>query len=147
MSNEMPREEEAPKASATILRPGEPMGVAMALSVCVAGWLIPGAGHLLLRRWGRGAVFALAVLLMFTLGLAMNGRLYGLPPEQPLHILAFFANFGAGLTYMLAQRMGYGVGLLSSPSYDYGTTYLWVAGLLNYLIVLDAFDVARKRKP
>ena len=53
----------------------------------------------------------------------------------------------AEIPYMAAERLGYGVGVLSSPSYDYGNTYLWVAGLLNYLIVLDAFDVARGRKP
>ncbi len=68
-------------------------------------------------------------------------------PEQPLHIFAFLANIGIGLPYVIAQRMGFGAGLLSSPTYDYGNTYLWVAGLLNYLIVLDGFDIAQGRKP
>jgi hypothetical protein len=43
--------------------------------------------------------------------------------------------------------MGLGIGAMTSQSYDYGTTFLWVAGLLNFLIILDAFDIARGRKP
>ena len=127
--------------------PTEPKSIAISLVVCATGWLVPGAAHLILGRWRRAILFALSILTMFLLGLAMEGRLYNITPEQPLHILAFFANVGVGIPYMAAERLGYGVGVLSSPSYDYGNTYLWVAGLLNYLIVLDAFDVARGRKP
>jgi hypothetical protein len=84
---------------------------------------------------------------MFGLGLAMQGRLYDIRPEQPLHIFAFVANVGVGIPYLVAQRLGLGMGILTNPSYDYGSTYLWVSGLLNYLIVLDAFDIAQGRKP
>jgi uncharacterized membrane protein YphA (DoxX/SURF4 family) len=107
-----------------------PMGVGRAMAICVGGWLVPGASHLILGRWGRGVAFTASVLAMFVLGLAMQGRLYAVPPEQPLHLFAFVADAGVGL-----------------PNYDYGTTFLWVAGLLNYLIVLDAFDISRGRKP
>ena len=123
------------------------LGVPTALAICTTGWFLPGASHLLLGRWGRAILFCVSVLIMFGLGLAMDGRLYELPPEQPLHLFAFFANVGVGLPYVIARNMGSGVGILSSPSYDYGSTYLWVSGLLNYLIVLDAFDIARCRKP
>ncbi len=123
------------------------LGLARSLAVCAAGWLIPGLGHIILRRWGRGLMFTLAVIAMFLFGVAMHGRLYDFTPEQPLHIFAFLANIGIGLPYVIAQRMGFGAGLLSSPTYDYGNTYLWVAGLLNYLIVLDGFDIAQGRKP
>jgi hypothetical protein len=127
--------------------PGEPMNMAVTLALCTIGWLAPGVSHLALGRWGRGILFTCSVLAMFVLGLAMQGRLYDLTPEQPLHVFAFLANIGVGIPYILAQRLGYGIGVLSSPSYDYGTTYLWVSGLLNYLIVLDAFDIAQGRKP
>ena len=116
------------------------------LGICIAGWLVPGFSHVLLGRWGRGLIFSVAILTMFGLGLAMSGRLYGAVPEQPLHMFAFFANAGTGLAYAVARGMGSGVGVLSSPNYDYGNTYLWVAGLLNYLVVLDAFDITRGRK-
>ncbi len=84
---------------------------------------------------------------MFGLGLAMQGRLYDIAPEQPLHIFAFLANVGVGIPHLVAQQLGLGVRFLTTPSYDYGSTYLWVSGLLNYLIVLDAFDIAQGRKP
>jgi hypothetical protein len=116
------------------------------LAVCAAGWLVPGLGHLCLKRWGRGLVFAAGILTMFGLGLAMQGRLYGMVPEQPLHLFAFAANAGTGLAYVLARNLDWGIGVLSSPNYDYGSTYLWVAGLLNYRVMLDTFDIARGRK-
>jgi len=81
------------------------------------------------------------------LGLAMQGKLYDLAIEQPLHIFALFANIGVGLPYFLAQRMELGIGAMTARTFDYGTTYLWVCGLLNYLVVLDAFDIAQGRKP
>ncbi len=84
---------------------------------------------------------------MFALGLGMHGRLFDLVMEEPLQIFAFIANAGVGLPYIAAEQMGLGLGTMSATTYDYGTTYLWVAGLLNYLIVLDAFDIARGRKP
>ena len=124
-----------------------PMRMGSALGICASGWLIPGASHVALGRWGRGLIFAAALLTMFGLGLGMQGRLYDVTPEQPLHMFAFIADAGIGLLYLVAQRMGWGLGVLSSLNYDYGSTYLWVAGLLNYLIVLDAFDISQGRKP
>ena len=114
---------------------------------CSGGWLIPGLSHILLGRWVRGLLFAACVIVMFALGLGMHGKLYDMVIEEPLEIFAFIANIGAGLPYILAEKMDLGIGAMGFPSYDYGTTYLWVAGLLNYLIVLDAFDIARGRKP
>lgn len=77
----------------------------------------------------------------------MHGKLYDLQFSEPLQFFAFIANIGAGVPYWIAGRLGFGIGAMTWPSYDYGTTYLWVCGLLNYLIVLDAFDIAQRRKP
>jgi hypothetical protein len=117
------------------------------VAICSAAWLIPGLGHVLLRRWIRGAIFTVCVIVMFVMGLAMNGKLYGTEFEIPLQIFALIANLGVGLPYFIAKYTGLGIGLMTSESYDYGTTFLWVAGLLNFLIVLDAFDIAKGRKP
>src|SRR5207247_11077821 len=95
------------------------------------------------RRRVRGAIFAACVLLMFVLGLGMRGKLYDLEFDEPLHVFAFVAEIGTGLFYWIAERLNLGLGTMTWPSYDYGTTYLWVAGLLNYLIVLDAFDIRK----
>lgn len=123
------------------------INLAATLAICSGGWLIPGLSHILLGRWVRGLIFAACVVLMFALGLGMHGRLFDLVMEEPLQIFAFIANAGVGLPYIIAEQMGKGLGTMSATTYDYGTTYLWVAGLLNYLIVLDAFDIAQGRKP
>ena len=93
-------------------------------------------------------MFAACVLLMFLLGLGMYGKLYDLGDvDQPLQIFAFFANIGVGLPYLYAVKTGLGIGTMTMRTFDYGTTFLWVAGLLNYLIILDAYDIAQGRKP
>jgi hypothetical protein len=115
--------------------------------ICTGGWLIPGLGHLLLGKWVRGLILSTCVLLMFLLGIGMSGKLYDTAFEQPLHVFALLADLGVGLLYFVAQHLGLGAGVITDTTYDYGTTYLWVSGLLNYLIVLDAFDIAQGRKP
>jgi hypothetical protein len=124
-----------------------PMNMGTTVAICSSGWLVPGLAHVLIGRWIRGVIFAACVLLMFVLGLAMHGKLYDLEFDEPLHVFAFIANIGTGIPYWIAGRLGFGLGTMTWPSYDYGTTYLWVCGLLNYLIVLDAFDIAQGRKP
>ncbi len=125
----------------------KPVNLAAALAICSGGWLVPGLSHILLGKWIRGVIFAVCVIVMFALGLGMHGRLFDLVVEEPLQIFAFIANVGVGLPYIVAEKFGLGIGSMSITTYDYGTTYLWVAGLLNYLIILDAFDIAQGRKP
>ena len=125
----------------------KPMNMAATLAICSGGWLVPGLAHILIGRWIRGLIFAVCVLAMFALGLAMHGKLYAAEFSEPLHMFAFIADIGAGVSYWIAARFGLGIGAITWPNYDYGTTYLWVCGLLNYLIVLDAYDIAQGRKP
>ena len=125
----------------------KPINLAATLAICSGGWLVPGLSHILLGKWVRGLIFATCVFLMFGLGLGMHGRLFDLMIEEPLEIFAFIANVGVGLPYLAAEKFGIGAGSMNAVTYDYGTTYLWVAGLLNYLIILDAFDIAQGRKP
>ena len=44
--------------------------------VVLAGWVVPGAGHLLLRRPGRAILLFVSVMVMFVLGLMMRGPLF-----------------------------------------------------------------------
>ena len=136
--------ESAPRSAPVQSRP---LNMAATIAVCSGGWLVPGLGHILIGRWIRGIILAACVLSMFALGLGMHGKLYDLEFDEPLHVFAFIANIGAGIPYWLAEHFNLGLGTMNWPSYDYGTTYLWVCGLLNYLIVLDAFDIAQGRKP
>ena len=122
--------------------------MAFTIAVCCSGFVLPGLGHILMGRWVRGALLALAIGLMFLFGISMQGELYANDLGQtPLRLFGFFADVGVGLMYWLAEHAKLGVGNMSARTYDYGTTYLWVCGLLNYLTVLDAFDIARGRKP
>ena len=129
-----------------VLKPQSP---AMTAAACVGGLLVPGLGHLLLRRWIRGILLLASVLLMFILGMAMHGALSSPPASGELvsfKTLNTFANVGVGLPYVITVGLGKGAGIPDSQTADYGWLFLVVAGLLNYLIVFDAFDIARGRK-
>src|SRR5712671_118183 len=146
MSNANSPNESADSESTTPALPR--LNPIMTIAVCVSGFVLPGLGHILMGRWIRGVLLALAIGLMFLFGIAMQGELYVSDLSQtPLRLFGFFADIGVGLMYWLAEHSKLGVGNMSARTYDYGTTYLWVCGLLNYLAVLDAFDIARGRKP
>ena len=116
------------------------------LLTCLAAWAVPGAGHILLGRWAKGVVFLVALSAMFAFGLALEGQLFPFEPSQPLVALAAVADVGMGLVYLLANLLGYGTGKVVAVTYEYGNAFLIVAGLLNALVVLDAYDVALGRK-
>ena len=113
--------------------------------LCLASWAIPGAGHLWLGR-RKGLVFLVAIPLMFAIGLAIQGRLFPFDMSEPLVGLAAIADHGVGLTYFAATALGYGGGDVRAVTYEYGNAFLIVAGLLNMLVVIDAYDVAVGRK-
>ena len=83
---------------------------------------------------------------MFALGLFLEGRIFPVDFSQPLVGLAAIANMGIGLPYIIARMMGYGGGNVIAVTYEYGNTFLIVAGLLNALVVIDAFDISKGRK-
>jgi len=114
--------------------------------ICAAAWAVPGAGHLWLGRAQKGLVFLIALPLMFATGLWLEGRLFPFELAQPLVALAAFANIGMGVPYFVAKVAGLGAGRVIAESFEYGNAFLIVAGLLNMLVVLDAFDVAEGRK-
>jgi hypothetical protein len=113
--------------------------------VCSAGFLVPGLGHLWLGR-RKGLIFVVVLPAMFALGLFLEGRIFPVEFSQPLVALAALANMGIGLPYVLARTMGYGGGNVIAVTYEYGNTFLIVAGLLNALVVIDAFDISKGRK-
>ncbi len=116
------------------------------LLLCAAAWAVPGAGHFWLGRRQKGVVFLVALTLMFACGLWLQGRLFPFEVAQPLVGLAAIADLGVGVPYLLAKVAGAGAGSVVAVTYEYGNAFLIVAGLLNMLVVLDAFDVAQGRK-
>jgi hypothetical protein len=114
--------------------------------VCLAAWAIPGAGHLLLGRVQKGVTFLITLTLMFAFGLWLQGRLFPIELSQPLVALAALADLGIGIPFFIARAMGAGAGRVVALTYEYGNAFLIVAGLMNMLVVLDAFDIAQGRK-
>ena len=114
--------------------------------LCLASWVIPGAGHLWLGRRTKGLIFLVALPLMFGIGLALHGRLFPFDLSDPLVYLEALADLGIGATYFVSSALGYGAGEVRAVTYEYGNAFLVVAGLLNLLVVIDAYDVALGRK-
>ena len=111
------------------------------------GWLIPGAGHLIQRLWIRGLLLMASIVTMFLLGLAMRGRVYRPNGGDILDILGFVGDIGAGGLYIVTRAMDWGQGAIAHATADFGTKYIIVAGLLNFIAVADAYHIAIGKKP
>jgi hypothetical protein len=117
-----------------------------AVAVLLA-WIFPGLGHAYLGRRRTALLYALIVTATFLLGLSFEGRLYTIERSQPLTILATFAVSGAGSLNLAARFLSNNPGgTILSPTYEYGCAYLLTAGLMNLLLMLDAWDIASGRK-
>ena len=119
----------------------------MSVVVPALGWLIPGAGHLIQKRWMRGLLLMASITLMFVLGLLMQGRVYQPNGGDILDILGFVGDVGAGGLYIVTRAMDWGQGAIAHASADYGTKFIIVAGLLNFISVADAYHIAIGKKP
>jgi peptidoglycan/LPS O-acetylase OafA/YrhL len=119
----------------------------MAFVAPIVGWLIPGAGHFIQRRWLRGAILLVCIFAMFFLGLMMEGHVYSPNTGDILDILGFIGDIGAGGLYFLARSMDWGQGAIHKAVADYGTKYIIVAGLLNIVCIVDAYHIAIGKKP
>ena len=119
---------------------------ALGISVALAGWVIPGLGHLLQRQCGKEVVYFLCVGGLACAGLAMRGGVFGGNPSDLFDRLGFLADLGTGGFYFLAhiiQRAGPDV---AHASGDYGTRMFATAGMLNLLTVLEAYEIGRGRR-
>lgn len=116
----------------------------------LVSWLIPGGGHFLLKRRGRAALLLASVTIMFVLGLMMRGVMFTPKGGDPLTTLinygGFVGDLASGALYLLAMMLGYTQPDVAGHVHDYGTKFLVSAGLLNILAMVDAFEIATKRK-
>lgn len=118
----------------------------MGYAALAAAWLVPGAGHLLVRRWGRGVLILLSITAMFVLGMLMQGKLYPPSTADLLDLLGFLGDLGAGLLYFIGHGLGLGQAPVQVVTADYGAKFIVVAGLLNMIAAVDAHNIAVGRK-
>jgi hypothetical protein len=112
----------------------------------LAGWLVPGGGHLLIGKWIRGLLVLVSIVGMFAVGVALQGKVYTPNTGEPLDMLGFAGDIGSGLLYLLARLVGWGQAPVLIAVADYGTKFIVVAGLLNIVAAVDAHSLATGRK-
>jgi hypothetical protein len=123
-----------------------PNGAANPHLAAILAWLIPGAGHFYLGRRGRALAFLAVVAAALAIGCALDGRLWRVMPNQPLSVLATLGSMGMGIVYfVLRYATGY-EGNILAQGFEYGSAFVLTAGLMNLLLVLDAWDIAHGKK-
>jgi hypothetical protein len=128
---------------ATTRASAEPGMIALLL---VAAWAIPGAAHFWLGRRQKALVFLVALTAMFAIGLLMHGEISPFQTSDPLVFGAALADTAVGGPWLIARTLGLGAGIVTASTWEYGNTFMIVAGLLNALVAIDAFDIAMGRK-
>ena len=127
-----------------------PAPVARTIAATVATFIVPGLGHVLLGKVIRGAIIGGVIILMFVLGFAMEGHLYKPDPNEWLTWFFSFLNAGMGLPYLVLVLADWGVQITpeqaAKVTFEYGNTFLCVAGALNMLAAMDAYDIGIGRK-
>jgi uncharacterized protein DUF6677 len=114
--------------------------------IAVAAWIVPGLGHLLLRRWGRALIFFLSVGGLAIAGYLLRGNVFPPRTGEPFGTLGFLADAGAGMFYFLSHFFESAGPDVSSAAGDYGTRFIAAAGIVNLLSVFDAYEIALGRR-
>ena len=125
--------------------PGEKRSSIPALALLL-GWLIPGAGHLLLGKWIRALLLFVSIVGMFIIGIGLQGKIYAPNTGDILDMLGFAGQIGMGALYAIARIGSLGAPTVINALGDYGTKFLIVAGLLNIIAAVDAHSLANGRK-
>ena len=120
--------------------------VANPLLAAVLAWLVPGAGHLFLKRGRRALLFFVLVLVSLVIGCWLQGNLYSPVQGQPLTLLATLGCMGMGVPYFVLRYLLDYHGDVVAIGFEYGTAFILTAGLMNLLLVLDAWDIALGKK-
>lgn len=114
-------------------------------------WFLPGLGHILQGRWKRGLIIGLSVWTLFVIAIISGGAFYpgfDFKDGALLYLLNIFARsgnaLGAIISFFLASNPPADAAAWST--FEYGGRFLEVAGLINYLAIIDAVDIRLGRK-
>jgi hypothetical protein len=130
-------------------QPAQPRAVrpqGNAVVAVLSAWLVPGLGHIYLKRRLRGLAFFVLIMVSVFVGCRLEGNLYKAVPGQPLSALATLGSMGMGFPYFLLRYGLHYQGNIMGAGYEYGTAFLLTAGLMNLLLTLDAWDIVRGKK-
>lgn len=112
----------------------------------VAAWLLPGAGHFYLGKRRRAIAFLVLVIVALLIGYQLEGRAPWTFTGPPLSILATLGCLGSGAPYLWV-RLGLGYqGTVEAAAFEYGSAFILTAGLMNLLLILDAWDISTGKK-
>jgi hypothetical protein len=136
----------ADETAAMAAPPQDSRSETMAFIIGVAGWLVPGLGHALMKMWGRAATCFLTVGILVILGAGMRGNLFSSRGNDAFDALGYLADLGTGTFYLVARSLETNGADVSHAGGDYGTRFLATAGVLNLLAALHAYEAARGRK-
>jgi hypothetical protein len=123
-----------------------PKQISIAPFIAIMAWIVPGLGHLLLRRWGRAAVFFAAIGGLAITGYLLRGNVFPPHSGDGFTTLGFLADASSGVFYALAhffERSGPDV---SRAAGDYGTRFIAAAGVVNLISICDAYEIASGRR-
>src|SRR5215467_2909981 len=136
------------ETSTSTARPSDAAAPATGMAVLApaVGWLIPGAGHLIQKRWIRGLLLMASIVLMYVFGLAMDGKIYKPNTGDLLDMLGFVGDLCSGGLYIISRAMDWGNTAISYATADYGTKFIVVSGLLNVMALVDAHQIAIGKK-
>ncbi len=130
----------------TVAQPQDSRREMLAVIVAVAGWLVPGLGHALLKMWGRALTCFVTVGVLVMIGAGMRGNLFRSSGNDAFDSLGYLADLGTGTFYLAAKSLEADGADVSHAGGDYGTRFLATAGVLNLLAALHAYEAARGRK-
>jgi hypothetical protein len=136
----------ADETAAVVVPPQDSKRETIAFFIGVAGWLVPGLGHALLKMWGRAVMCFVTVGLLVILGAGMRGNVFSSSGNDAFDTLGFLADLGTGTFYLAARSLEINGADVSHAGGDYGTRFLATAGVLNLLAALHSYEAARGRK-
>ena len=123
-----------------------PLPSTMSVLAPAVGWLIPGAGHIIQKRYIRGALLMASIISMYMIGIAMRGHVYSPNGGDLLDMLSFLGDACAGGLYIISRALDWNPGLITQATADYGSKFIVVAGLLNFISAVDAYHIAIGKK-